>query len=577
MPYKTRRRIDLVVSVLLLTVIGAVAAIAAVAGDRERIDGYWAGARVDGDRLAQVTEVLDYDFGSKDRHGIYRDVPGLRVDQHISVASPTAPDEFVVVRKGRERRIRIGSEARTIEGRHRYEIRYSVDVGFDDGVISWNAVGSNWRVPVRNVELHLVAKSSLRDLRASKGEYGSWDACRIDEVAPGHAVVRLDALAPHEGVTISARRGERLATMPTLEAQPAGAATDPGTGLLAPFLTAIVASLLVAALVTVLLRRSGREMVWAGGNVDAAFGPDAPRDHQVLRVDYDELAAMAATEFVPPRRLSAWQGGVLLAERTTKDHKVAWLLERAMQGEVQIEGSGSDVSLRQDPDAPCTDESLRAIFGGRDVVDLGSYDRQFASAWSELGARLDRWHGESGLWDAQADLRRRRVFRVAWLVLLVGLVVLVASSILASQQGYPWLVPLAVGAGLAGGAVTGLLRAWELRVRTPEGSGLWIRVESFRRFIAKSDARHVEKAAEMGRLLDYTAWAVALGEVEHWSRAVRDAGVSEVEPQALYLSSIAPTLGRATNAASTAPSSSGSGGGVGSVGGGGGGGGGGSW
>ena len=64
------------------------------------------------------------------------------------------------------------------------------------------------------------------------------------------------------------------------------------------------------------------------------------------------------------------------------------------------------------------------------------------------------------------------------------------------------------------------MRAWELRVRTLAGSGLWLRTESFRRFLAGSEAHHAEEAAKRGYLREYTAWAVAVGELDRWSRAV---------------------------------------------------------
>ena len=134
-----------------------------------------------------------------------------------------------------------------------------------------------------------------------------------------------------------------------------------------------------------------------------------------------------------------------------------------------------------------------------------------------------------------------------------------------------------VGSLLGGGGFAALLRGWELRVRTPFGSGLWLRVESFRRFLHESETFHAEEAAKRGVLREYTAWAVALDEIDRWERAVagsttipQDAGLGYVH--------MAPMLASSTASASTAPSSSGSGGGGGgSVGGGGGGGGGGSW
>jgi hypothetical protein len=80
-------------------------------------------------------------------------------------------------------------------------------------------------------------------------------------------------------------------------------------------------------------------------------------------------------------------------------------------------------------------------------------------------------------------------------------------------------------------------------------------------------------------LREYTAWAVAVGEVDRWSRAVAGSA-SAASPEAGY-SVMAPWLWTATAATITEPKSSGGGGGWsgggGGVGGGAGGGGGGSW
>ena len=82
-------------------------------------------------------------------------------------------------------------------------------------------------------------------------------------------------------------------------------------------------------------------------------------------------------------------------------------------------------------------------------------------------------------------------------------------------------------------------------------------------------------------LREYTAWAVAVGEIDRWQRAVSAASIAP-ETAGLSYAYMAPLLLASTTSAATAPSSSGEGfggGGFGggSVGGGAGGGGGGSW
>jgi hypothetical protein len=162
---------------------------------------------------------------------------------------------------------------------------------------------------------------------------------------------------------------------------------------------------------------------------------------------------------------------------------------------------------------------------------------------------------------------------------------------LVNWWGWAWLAVLVVGALIAGAGLAAVVRGWELRVRTPKGSGLWLRVESFRRFLAASEAHHAEEAAKRGVVLEYTAWAVALGELDRWSRAVT---ASALDPITVGYASMAGLLGSGASASTRRPvelssvggndggwrgrsGDFGGGGSGGDVGGGSGGGGGGSW
>jgi hypothetical protein len=163
---------------------------------------------------------------------------------------------------------------------------------------------------------------------------------------------------------------------------------------------------------------------------------------------------------------------------------------------------------------------------------------------------------------------------------LAGLALTALGAGLASRHGPGWLAVVAAGGLLAGAGGAAAVRAWELRVRTPAGSGLWLRTESFRRFLAASEAHHAEEAAKRGYLREYTAWAVAVGELGRWSRAVAASSAGAVDPVAARYPLLAPAMFSDTSRSATKPSSGGSDGGGfsgGGVGGGAGGGGGGSW
>src|SRR5919204_1507545 len=176
---RRRRRIDLLLLALGALLVGVVALLGAVAGDGERIPRLWAGAAVAGDGNAQVVEVIDYDFGAHPRHGIYRDVPGLRPDAPVRVASPTAPAQVQLSDLGGQTRIRIGDPSRTVTGRHRYTIAYPLGGVGRGGRLAWDAVGTGWPVGIGRAEIHLVAPFRLAQPRCVQGRAGSTRPCQV--------------------------------------------------------------------------------------------------------------------------------------------------------------------------------------------------------------------------------------------------------------------------------------------------------------------------------------------------------------------------------------------------------------
>jgi hypothetical protein len=600
----SRRRLDTAVVAGGSLAIGAVALVGAVVGDTERVERLWTSAALTGDGSAHVTEVIDYDFGSlNDKQGIFRVVPDVSPDAPITVDSPDAPDAIQVTPEttnGRDgARIRIGDPDVTVSGRHRYRIDYPLPGVARGTTLDWEAVGTGWEVGIDEAEIHVVAPFELRDATCSVGVTGSQGGCDVTEVAPGHLTTTVKDLDPGEGVSIEARTGSDLATPPAALEPPASPPNDPGRGLALPAGTAAAAALLAGGSAGWLVRRAGRDRVGVGGPADAAWaGPDASTSW--TRVDEKELEAMATTEFAPPAELDPPHGGIVLTEEVRPEHKVAWLIQMAIDGTVDIGPNGANGAGRGGTGAwmPRTDgDDLRLIrtghgtadnaaildtaFAGRDALDLGSYDSNFARAWRHLQGQLLAWRDTSGMWDPGGGARKTTARVLGTIGVLAGAVGAGAGGALANQQGPAWLVLAALGGAVAGAGLAAAMRAWELRVRTPAGSAAWLRVESFRRFLAGSEAYHAEEAAKRGVLREYTAWAVAVGEIDRWQRAVSEASIAP-ETAGLAYAYMAPLLLSSTTSAATAPSSSGGGGfgggfGGGGVGGGAGGGGGGSW
>jgi hypothetical protein len=604
---RSRRWLDRGLIVAGTGAVGGAAFMGALFGNVEEVDAVWNRAVLAPTGEAQVLEVIDWDFGAaaSDRHGIYRVIPGVGPDTPMAVTAD-APDQVEATAEGDRTRFRIGDPAQTVTGKHRYELSYPLPGVTRDGVVDWEAVGTEWEVGTARAEVHLLAPYELVEPRCFVGRAGSGNACAVDEVAPGHLVARSDGLGAGEGLSIEARQGDALPAVPPVPDPPTDRPTEAGAGLAKPFGVGLAAAGLAAVPTSMLVRRAGRERVSssAGGAADVAYqgvgapGAGPPVDgvgtigrpvaggpswlpEGDVRVDEDELAAMVTTEFAPPAELTPAQGGIVLVESVQPEHKVAWLVQAAIDGAVHLEEDDDhDVTgiTRLAPGGADVRPILDAAFDDRQHVPLGTYDEHFGRAWGELGEQLEHWRRECGLWDGRADRRRAWVRGLGVVGFVVGEGVVVLGGVLASMFGAAWLGLVLAGAVLAGVSLAAVIRGWELRVRTPAGSGLWLRVESFRRFLAGSEAWHAEEAAKRGVLREYTAWALALGEIDRWSRAVQASPNIASGDAGLAYAYMAPSLLASTHSASTAPSSGGGGGfGGGSVGGGAGGGGGGSW
>jgi hypothetical protein len=576
-----RRKLDVVLLGAGAAATGAAALIGGLAGDTERVAGMWVGSALSADGSAAVTEVIDYDFGVQERHGIFRTIPGVSLEDPVSVASASAPDrieERSSASIGGEPgvKLRIGDPDVTITGQHRYRIDYRHRGLLDAaGTLRWDAVGTAWEVPVEQTEVHVVAPWSFAEPTCSKGSTGASGGCELTQPEPGHLVATVGRLGTGEGITVTARRGAPLAASPELPAPPLEAPPDPGAGLALPAATATAVGLGAVAVTSRLVRRAGRERVGVGGVADAAWAAEGGPSSEVL-LDHEDLASMATTEYAPPEGLTPAMGGIILAESVQPEHKVAWLIEAAIAGAVKLDEMGTIVRLSRRPGTgPAEIQGpLDRMFGGRGAIHLGTYDPTFAKGWEEVGVQLTDWKKRSGLWDPAGDRKQLWIRLLGGLAAVVGALGVVGSAAMAARHGEGWLPAIAVTAAIAAAGFAALLRGWELKVRTPQGSGLWLRVESFRRFLAGSEAYHAEEAAKRGLLREYTAWAVAVGEIDRWERAVQASSITD--QAGLGYVHMAPVLMAGTSKASTAPSSSGGGGG-GSVGGGGGGGGGGSW
>ncbi|HAP76823.1 MAG TPA: hypothetical protein DCR14_12155 [Acidimicrobiaceae bacterium] len=340
--------------------------------------------------------------------------------------------------------------------------------------------------------------------------------------------------------------------------------------------------------VFVVAKSRGRNRVAAGGAAAAAYGDRVTDDEPFTLVADAALARMATTEFVPPE-IDPWEARLLLTERIDNQSVGAWFAGHVGKEVLELE-PGPPPVLRPGPNFEDADlasgRPLRALFKKTDELKLNTYRPALGTAWNSVHALQVKAAKESGWWHRYPP-GTQASFPIG-VVLPVGLCAVAVG--IGWWSGWFQSVPLTLAFAVALPALAAMAGYHALLPsRSPAGSALALRAESFRRFLMASEGQHVEWAWSRGLLREYTAWAVALGAAEAWGDAVQRSTVPPAEATALMSPIILHTQRGSVHSAHTKPSQSGGSGGgsgggwssggfsSGSVGGGGGGGSSGSW
>jgi predicted membrane protein DUF2207 len=591
---------------ILASVAIAVLAVPATAGAQaaERIVSYDVAIAIERTGSLAITETIDYDFGSTEHHGIYRDIPErLRYDDTYDRVYPIevrsvdatggAPAEYTVEHSGGTLRIKIGDPDRTITGRHTYTIAYRVDgalnafPGHDE--LYWNAIGADWEVPIDRARVTVRAPGSIQRVACFAGLSGSTGECARSAVDGATATFAQRDMWPYQAFTV-------VVALPTGAVTPAPSpileerwslgrafTLTPATGGASVFLL-----VLALGFFGLLVWRTGRDRRYAAGQIDVLMGaPDGTPEQAVPLFE----TGGAPVEFAPPEDLRPGQVGTLVDEVANPLDVTATIVDLAVRRYLVIQEIPKEGWFGK-PDWRLT--QLKAADD-----DLLAYERRLLKGLfedgnevllSELKAKfVKRLHTvQDALYD---DAVRRGWFlgrpdkvRARWAGIGVGLLVLGgALEYVAVRWTRLGLVPVPL-------VVFGMLvviAAHAMPRRTAKGTGLVRRVHGFRTVIATAET-HMSRWAEQENVFTrYLPYAVVFGLTEKWAKAF--AGLATEPDTGWYVSTrpfVYADFGHAMDGfstvaagtiASTPGGSGGSGFGGGGAGGGGGGGGGGSW
>jgi uncharacterized membrane protein YgcG len=584
----------------------------------ERITSYHAGIAIQRDGSILVTEQIVYNFGSDQRHGIFRVIPvRLRYNGTYdriyavdvqSVDSPDAPAQYTVDNNGPYVSVKIGDPNQTVTGEHTYTLTYrvrgSLNAFADHDELYWNAVGNQWDVPIDQATVQVSAPVDVTRAACFAGPLGSTAPCQHVGITSGVASFGQAGLGPNEGLTVvvAIPKGVVAAPGPVLRErwslQQAFALT-PVSGGVSGGLFAILVILGAVVLVR------GRDRRYSRSAAHVVDGTPVPAEEAVPLSGHDE----PAMESVPPEDVRPGQAGTLLDGVANPRDVTGTIVDMAVRGYLRIEEVPESPSrdwwlVRLDKAGGLLDYEqilLDGLFKGpadayrKTSTQLSNLGPDFAGQLKQAQDALYADVAGRGWFTGRPDWVRRKWFIIGCALFAIGAVAIVVAA----ARSHLGLVPIPVA--LAGLVLIGCAR-W-MPVRTAKGTDMARRLLGFRRYLTTGAAGQTPPAGQGELLDDYLPYAIVFGCTKQWAdvtAALADADrapswyqagepfspgtLSSLSRSGYYFSSMHHFATNTSNwiaSASQAASSGGSGSsgfsGGGFSGGGGGGGGGGSW
>jgi len=570
------------------------------------------------DGTINVVEVIEADFGSLQKHGIFRDLrtrfacepvtegpqpiypcPGGKdrvyevdfggvSDGKLSTGKPV-PFALESIDKGT--RVRIGDANQLVSGTQAYRLTYTVSAAlnaFDDhDELYWNVLG-DWpvRTAATRVTVTLPPGTAL-SATCYQGPYKSREACTSSVARNAATYSASRSLGAGEELTIVAGWAHGAVTVgpPVLKDRPTigdaftfDAWEFGGMGLVA------------------LVSLAGLAWVWWRYGRDRRYTSvyyltnDPSQETKPLLGRTDVVV-----EYLPPDRLRPAQMGVILDERADTLDVTATIIVLAVRGHLHIteipkEGWFGHTDWQLEKKEAAGDELLpyeatllAALFESGNEAKVSSLKNKFAEDLKQVKSAL-YMDAVTRKWFA----RNPETIRIAW---MVGGVSIIAAGVLLVVVAGAFAQRALIGTPLALAGIVMLPVSRGMSRRTATGSEALRRVLGFRLYVDTAETRRQEFNEQQNIFARYLPFAIVFGCVDKWAKAFAGmddiaqastaswyTGVGAFEVMAFTsgMRGFAGTV--STSIASTPGSSGGSGfGGGGFSGGGGGGGGGGSW
>jgi uncharacterized membrane protein len=189
----------------------------------EHIQDFSSRITIDRDGTIDVIEIIVYDFGGLQRHGIIREIPKTKTNREgkefllkfdlVSVKGDGGESQpFRNESTKKLFKIRIGAADTYVTGEHTYKIHYRVSGALtyfsDHDELYWNVTGNEWTVPIENAAavISFPAGFDMADIKYTgyTGKTGSRDQnVRFQLDGRSLSAAAADRLAAYQGLTVA--------------------------------------------------------------------------------------------------------------------------------------------------------------------------------------------------------------------------------------------------------------------------------------------------------------------------------------------------------------------------------------
>ena len=554
---------------------------------------------IGGDSVLTVQEDIRVDFGSLQKHGIFRTIP-LRYrydDTHdryytvdvVAVTNGVRPITYTDSIQSDNLVIKIGDPNFLVTGANRYVITYKVTGALnsfsDHDELFWNVDGALWPVPKQAVTaMVILPNDSFQKGVCYQGPTGSTEPCKFAQDSAG--TVEFSSTRPLGS-------GEQMSIVTALNK----GAVDVPPPMLEPRLREFPQDAFDINPLTVglslLIAIAGLTLVgwnwWKHGRdrqyLTQYYLTNDPRERTEPLFQHDTVVV----EFEAPQNMRPAELGLILDERVDAKDVTATIVELAVRGFMTIGevAGGSDWTFtwKGGGDAaallPYEKTILDGIFAGQEQVSLSELKGKFAPTLRAAEGQIYAGAASRKLFTTRPDAARTQWGCLGVAVTIGGIAISVALG-------------LAFGWGLIGAAVvlTGLVLTITfpfMPQRTATGRELLQHTLGFRLYMTTAEKYRQQFAAKAQIFTQLLPYAIVFGCVSLWAKAFEGIDTSTTSgwyagnapfQAALLANSLESMNANISSAIAYTPPSAGSSsgfGGGGSSGGGGGGGGGGSW